>query len=367
MSTLTQLPYTNTHLITDYLIKFELSTYKIRNTTIPATTKSPLINKVKSEELESMGILVGTPIGFYQAAQVEKGRVPTKTKKYRIFNNYRGVQDFIKNYDSKNFLRPTIQLMIHLNKLLLKGIVEEWETGKLRGFSEQPNEVYDVWYGARDYYPTINYPQYFNPLIEAVTSSKERVHPLISSAALLFELIDKAPFYCCNQLTSLTLLSLLLKECGYDKDNSLSALKAVSFINDDLISAFRISKSARDMTTFIEAFCYAMSLEALALQNRYNNVYNNDVKKYSQLSDKFNSRQIKLLDYLEHVERIGRKEFAKMMGISFMTAYRDLQQLVDEGFLTAKGVGRGTYYEIKRAPEAEEISKSEGLQVFSDL
>ena len=32
------------------------------------------------------------------------------------------------------------------------------------------------------------------------------------------------------------------------------------------------------------------------------------------------------------------------MGTSFMTSYRDLQDMVEKGYIKPKGQGRGTYY-----------------------
>ena len=43
-----------------------------------------------------------------------------------------------------------------------------------------------------------------------------------------------------------------------------------------------------------------------------------------------------------------------MMGVSFMTSFRDLQDMVDKGYIKVKGKGRGTYY-ISAKQQGEDV------------
>jgi hypothetical protein len=60
-----------------------------------------------------------------------------------------------------------------------------------------------------------------------------------------------------------------------------------------------------------------------------------------------NPRQIKIIEYLYEKEKVSRKEYSSMMKISFMTSFRDLQELVDKKYIIQKGKSRGTYYTLK--------------------
>ena len=61
-----------------------------------------------------------------------------------------------------------------------------------------------------------------------------------------------------------------------------------------------------------------------------------------------NERQKKLLELLKIKERITRPEYAQVFNVSIPTASRDLKELVDKGFLSARGpLGPGRYYVLK--------------------
>jgi Fic family protein len=309
-----------------------------------------------------MSELIGYPIGYDQAERVQKGKVlPSAKKRLQIFSNYRGILEFTKSYNKTQSIPPSAELMQHINKLLTSRILEEWETGKIRSFSELPNEIYDTWYSNRDYYPELNTSQHFDDLSRWIFKKDDNIHKLIKLAIFTYEMIDKAPMLGANQLTTISLLSVYSKELDYNYESSFSFMKAINFIQDDLISAFKLSKGNRDLTIFIEAFLYALSLEMLNLENIYSTTFEQKVKQQGKLASKFNSRQLKILDYLENIDKITRNEYMKMMGISFMTAYRDLNNLVEEKYLESKGTGRGTFYRLvkKKDMQTEESPKKE--------
>lgn len=68
-----------------------------------------------------------------------------------------------------------------------------------------------------------------------------------------------------------------------------------------------------------------------------------DIPKFSQL----NYRQLKIIEYLKSYPSITRREYALLYNISFMTAFRDLSQMVDDNILLVIGVQRGTKYILK--------------------
>lgn len=116
---------------------------------------------------------------------------------------------------------------------------------------------------------------------------------------------------------------------------------------------------------FIEVVLYSLSLEIMNVENQYTGAFENKVKKTSQLTSMFNNRQVKILEYLEINKKISRQTYAKIMGISFMTAFRDIQELLDKGYLKQAGIGRGTYYTLKENLESSETKKP--AKVFVDV
>jgi Fic family protein len=233
----------------------------------------------------------------------------------------------------------------------MRGIVEDWDTAKLRGFSEKPNEIYDTWYKERDYYPNTNLEHHFNDIFDWIKDSKDNNHILIKLAVLLYEFIDKAPFLAGNQLTAILMLEIVTKELGYNPENILPIFKSVNMINEDLKAAFRMSKAKRDLTIFIEAFLYSLSLTAIEVSKDFTETFENKVQKRGKMNRELNQRQIKILDYLAINTKATRKDYVKIMDVSFMTAYRDIQELIDKGYVVSKGQGRGTYYVLKGKDE----------------
>jgi hypothetical protein len=352
--------YSITHLIVDYILKYELSVSRINNTLLPATHKEELIDKLHAEDIDKLGELIGHSIGYSRALDAQRGKLlPTARSKFKVFVNYRSTHDFINTYKANSFVKPSIELSVHLNKLLLKDLVDDWERGKLRGFSDKPNELYDTWYSHRDFYPNLNINNHFSKVFSWIEQPKTKVHKLIQLSILLYEFMDKAPFLAGNQITGILTVATITKEYGLNPNNMFPFVKSIEFVNSDIESAFKMSKSK-----FVEAVLYTLSLMALDVENQVTDLMDNKVKGHNKLKAEFNDRQLKVLDYLQVEKRITRKEYTKLMGVSFMTSFRDLQELLEKDHIEQRGTGRGTYYTLKGKGVKEE--KKEKLEVFRD-
>ncbi len=359
--------FTITNLILAYIVKYELAIEKISSLPIPQTHFETLFEKFHAEDINALGQLIGFEIGYSKALSVQRGKVlPSAKSKMKVFSNYRSVHDFITSYTSASFIRPSTELMIHINKIISKGIVDQWDQGRLRTFSEKPNEIFDTWYKNREFYPNIVFERYFEDIFKWFVEPKIKTHKLIQIAIILYELIDKAPFFTLNQISTVSTISVLLKEYGYNPNNVIPVAKSIEFINSDILSAHKMAKSKRDLTIFIEAFLYTLSLTSMDVLNEYKSMFDNKVKRYNKLNVELNPRQMKMLDYLEVEGKVSRNEYTKMMGISFMTSFRDLQDLLEKGYIVQKGIGRGTFYILSKKKEVSESrSKSPNtLEVF---
>jgi predicted HTH transcriptional regulator len=124
-----------------------------------------------------------------------------------------------------------------------------------------------------------------------------------------------------------------------------------------------MSKKDKNLTVFIEALLYILSMEMTNLENQVINIYENKVEKKGKLSIELNERQIQILEYLQINQKVTRRKYAKIMDVSFMTAYRDLNELLDKGYIKQKGVGRGTFYVLDK--DNDEVLKE--IPTFVDL
>jgi predicted HTH transcriptional regulator len=98
-------------------------------------------------------------------------------------------------------------------------------------------------------------------------------------------------------------------------------------------------------------------MTVVEIKKDFKETYNSKVRKQSSLELRLNPRQIQLLDYLEVNKKVKRSEYTKMMGVSFMTSYRDLQDMVEKEYIKQKGRGRGTFYVLAKemTPKDEEL------------
>lgn len=357
--------YTITNLILSYIVKYELSIDKIKNTPMPSSTLASIREKYHTEEIDKLGELIAYPIGYNKALTVERGQVlPSYRNKLRIFTNFKNAQDYLDTYTIKSALKPSIELSTHINKILMKNIVEEWDLSRIKTFSEKPFDLYDTWYTLRDYYPNVDVKSYFNDIFSSITNSSSGTHKLIQLAILLYEFIDKAPFYAGNQVTAILTVKALLKIYGLNPHNLIPLSKAMFFISEDINSAFKISKGKRDLTIFIEAVLYTLSLTTIELSKEFTQAYEKKIQINRKIGKDLNPRQVKIVEYLHNNPKITRRQYTKMMGISFMTSYRDLQELLDKNYIVQKGKGRGTYYIIP--DESDNISSEEqDIKIFS--
>ncbi len=360
--------YTNTNLIINYLIKIELILERIKNLPIPKTYIRDFQEDQYADDIEALSKLINDPIGLEEARKIFLGKIqPSSRSKYLIFTNYRNTIEFAKNYDRKNFMHPSTELMLHINSIVGSKIDEDWSAGRLRTFTEKPNPLYDSWIKLRDYYPTVIFEEHFGDIMSDMFETGKTTIPIfIRLALLIYEIIDKAPFTVVNQITAIALLSTLSADLNKNPNNTIPFAKILNYIKQDLENAFKISKQHRDATSFIEAFLYSVSIHLLDLETKYTDLFNNKVKKYGKLNEKFNKRQLKILEYLENSNKITRDELAKMMGISFMTAYRDLLGLLKENYIEQHGVGRATYYSLTQQSQNEN-EFNEKLEVFGGL
>ena len=159
--------YTNTNLILDYIVKYEIAINDLKYKKLPDKYKHSIDERYYAEDIQHLGELVGNSLGYTQALQIQRGQeMPSKRKTLKLFTNFRSAKDYIKSYNKSSSLKPSFDLASHLNKLAMSGLVDDWDLAKARHFSDKPNEIYDTWYKVRDFYPKIDIQEYFNDIFE---------------------------------------------------------------------------------------------------------------------------------------------------------------------------------------------------------
>ena len=125
--------YTLTNLILKYRVKYERSIKDLNHTDLPKDLKKPLIEKLYVEDIDHLSQLVAFPIGYNTSLKILRGQEHTTGKsKKKIFAGFRNAKEYIKKYNPQSGLKPSMELAIHLNKLVTKGWTDDSEPGTLK-------------------------------------------------------------------------------------------------------------------------------------------------------------------------------------------------------------------------------------------
>src|SRR6185369_11953085 len=126
-----------------------------------------------------------------------------------ILNNFKNVMEFNRADASDTYTDLDINILLHINRLLLNEWREIWDA-KFRISGAENETLLDNWLELKN--PEIQ-PAYIQDeltsLIEWYKSSVNKVHPLIRIAAVIYEFVRIAPFVVLNKLTVIGLLDYL--------------------------------------------------------------------------------------------------------------------------------------------------------------
>jgi len=339
--------YTITNLVLKYIVNIEKKAYYIREHPLPLKKYQGLYQTIQTENIQALSELLNIEIKYDKALSIFEGKEIHKlNNQLNILINFRSANEFIKAYNINNQPRPSHQLVIHLNTLLGTHVTTDWDLGKFRDFGDKIIPVFDEWLIYREFYPQIELEKYFDELFNWINYPTDNSHLLIQTAILFYEFIDKAPLLALNQVTILSLIGIILKIGNYNHQNLLPFIRTLNTISSDIGLALKISRKQKDLTSFIELFLYVISLATIDLHNNITNIIEESSIYTIHAKEELNHRQLKALSYIENNGRIKRSDYTNIMGISFMTAYRDLKEMEEKGFIENHGTGKATYYTL---------------------
>lgn len=265
----------------------------------------------------------------------------------RILNNYRNVLEYLKANEANNYVDINVNMLIHLNKLLITSWKEEWEAG-LRN-DDKINLTYDDFGEFMDHsIGLMNIHEEVQETIDWYKNNITRIHPLIRTAVLTYRLIRIMPFRNLNKLSIISVVHFLLQKNRYFYNTSIAINKAFDKNNTLLINALRstLSDENENLTTWIETFTAILIPEYTELLTKYEQVNQPKAKSQEKSLLNLNKRQLKILRYLQSIPTVKREDYIQMFDVSTMTAYRDLNELVNKKLLRVEGEGRATHYKL---------------------
>jgi len=319
---------------------------------IDKANKQKLITRGIMEEAIASSQLEGAASSRQAAKKMlREGRKPTNRSEQMILNNYNSMKAIEDDYKDRAM---SMDMLLELHALITKDMLDsENEKPHLRKEGE-PVCVTD---SGRDivYYEAPNADFVKKELTKLIKFANDEsgdnifIHPIIRAIMLHFWIGYLHPFSDGNGRLARLLFYWYLVKKGYWAFVYLPISKIIKRSPSQYIMAYVYSEQDdNDLTYFIDYNLRKIKLalkefeEYLTKQTRKNI----QMKQRSEVKYNLNIRQVQLLQYFHSApeERTTQKTHMNINQISKMTASKDLNALINIGFLSSVKQGRNVYY-----------------------
>lgn len=338
--------YTITNKILNNILRFEKAKYKVEETLGEEKLLKEIEGEKKLNNLFHVGHLLGINSSFREIESIVKSKKPfLNDPNAKLIINFFSATEFIKNTIKSNYAFLDINFITQLNRLLLNNFKTIQES-KLRDSGEAVDKSNDDWSELRDLSVT---SAYVRPRLAAVIDTykqgESRVYPLLNLGVFLYQLVRVCPFVSGNKISILTALEYIFILSKITSTDYLSLIKVIDTNEEAFVETwFKASTNKDNLTDWLELFIEKVAMEIETVSENLEKKKKILTKTQKQPFLRLNERQLKILRYLQNIPSLKRDEYCEMMGISTMTAYRDLEDLVKKKLLKTEGKSRGTRY-----------------------
>lgn len=315
--------------------------------------KQRLISRGIMEEAIASSQLEGASTSRKIAKQfLKEGRKPKNESEQMILNNYSTMKVIEEDYKDKEM---TWDLLLELHKMITKDtLTPEGDIPSLRDSKEtifvtdKSNGI--VYHEA----PSISFvKKELNKLIDFANDKSDTtfIHPIIKAIMLHFWIGYLHPFTDGNgRLARLLFYWYLLKK-DYWAFAYLPISKIIKKSPIQYTMAYVYSEQDDyDLTYFIEYHINKIEQAVKEFKEYLNrqSKENLSMSKNSKMSNNFNDRQVKLLQFLhgDPGQRTSIRVHMNVFQVVNKTAIKDLRELSEQGFLERQKQGKNIYYYI---------------------
>ncbi len=332
------------HITEDILINISKIEYYLATINTCSDINHIFVKKINVENLVEnllcFNELLNLGLSYSEVEKITIGHDIEKEKS-RILINTRQIFEYIQNNISLSPQTFNFHFVQHVIKLLHANILEIWDTGKIRSTHDIPYESTKI----NNIYTDQN--DLTKLLADAILfiSQNQTKHPIIK-ACIFFAFINKyLPFTGLNYEASLLFFKVILDIYGYSTIYKIPILKCFLARKDDI---FKSINSLHTENTDITLLISLISGNLKNLLEEYKNkIVRDHIHNFSNQFEpqNLNNRQKEIIRILQTKKQyIKRNEYMRIFKVSAMTAYRDLNQLVQEKILKTQGKGKGTIY-----------------------
>lgn len=341
--------YQITEGILNNIVKLEVDKVIVENADISTKTRNSLSTRAMTLNLFHFAHMLGINLSLKDAEKIIDGkRIQTDDARGSILNNFRNVLEFTRSNISESYVDIDLNIIIHLNKILLTEWKEEWEA-RLRSGAEEIDPTYDNWITFRDMsIEPLAMQSNVLDLIDWYKSVTGKVHDVLRIGMLVKRFIEISPFIYLNKLTGIAIFDFLMYKNGYVSKSFLPTARHFDVHQDEYIEAWTSEltgdRSKSSTTIWLERLAKNLAFDMKDIKDELNKTIREQENNTKQPFLDLNKRQLKILRYLQTIPTVKREDYVQMMDVSTMTAYRDLNELVSKKLLKIDGQGRGTKY-----------------------
>lgn len=343
---MTEPHFTITNTILNNIVATEVLRKGITDLSLDSGMVTKLQEDAFTREIFHLAHLLGVNIMLKDARKIATGRTIEGSSNEKYLVNFRSAMEYIQSTNSSYFAVQD-SVLLHLNKILIKEIADEWEAKYKEGQAVSA-EANDSWGVLCD--KSLSLSEVQGQTIAALVFYSEnitKIHPLIAIPILIYKLIRIWPLARANRPTILAFAKFLFFKADFLINNFLPVTEIFD-VNEAEFSRdwSKAIKTDGNITPWIESFTRGVLALVSAIRENTEKIVENEREKNDQPFLNLNRRQLKILRYLQNIPQVMRQEYVEMMDVSTMTAYRDLANLLKKGLLKVKGKGRGTFYTL---------------------
>ncbi len=339
--------YQITNTLLNNIVKSEAIKTEIIKEQITTKTRNYLLRQSKTLDIFHFAHIIGLNLSLKDAEKVATGkRIVTNDPRGIVLNNLRNILEFNRSGVSDSYVDLDTNILLHLNKIMITDWREDWES-KFRTAGESIDLTLENWIDFIDNrIESINIEKELNEVIDWYRGSATKIHPIIRLGTFLHRLIAISPFIFANKLTTIAIADFLFYKHSYVTKAYLPTVKNFDIYEDEYIETWRLNKEngTNDLTLWLERFSRNIAKDLEDVKKDLKRKQNEENKSTKQPFLDLNKRQLKILRYLQTIPTLRREDYVHMMDVSSMTAYRDLNELVQKRLLKVEGKGRGTKY-----------------------
>ncbi len=347
--------FTITHNILNNVSKIEAAREVIENSPLVPAWEERFRDDALVRAVHFGTHIEGNDLTLEEAKDVLEGKkITARERDIQEVLNYRAVVDYI-NKEGKSSDEIDLDTILKIHKLTVEKLVPAEQVGKFR---QVKVVVRGVETGQVTFTPPepAEVPKQIVAFLDWFNSEGvKKLSPLLKAGIVLYEIVRIHPFTEGNGRTARAVATLSLFKDEYDVKRFFSLEE---YYDDDLPSYYKALQSAsdqlvvdeaeRDLTAWLEYFTEGLAVEISRIKEKVKKLSIDTRLKGKQGQIALNSRQIKIIEYLDKNNQINNSIFRELFPmVSDDTILRDLKGLMANKIVKKKGSTKAAVYVLK--------------------